>query len=176
MDNNLRPHGVRLQGSRHRPCHRRDGLFAQFELNVPCVAMVTASHNDNGWTARWPTLTWRRVRQRHGRRLRTENSPGDRLRGRAARLQSRSHVSTLQSEHRRHEDAARDARCGPRQPGRRRARLRGEVTAAAWWTTRVRKSSPTRWRHAGARHFQDDTEHDVRSRREVTGLYKLTRC
>jgi phosphomannomutase/phosphoglucomutase len=24
--------------------------FAQFELNVPCVAMVTASHNDNGWT------------------------------------------------------------------------------------------------------------------------------
>jgi phosphomannomutase / phosphoglucomutase len=24
--------------------------FAQFELGVPCVAMVTASHNDNGWT------------------------------------------------------------------------------------------------------------------------------
>src|SRR5450755_1116894 len=24
--------------------------FAQFELDVPCVAMVTASHNDNGWT------------------------------------------------------------------------------------------------------------------------------
>jgi phosphomannomutase/phosphoglucomutase len=24
--------------------------FAQFDLNVPCVAMVTASHNDNGWT------------------------------------------------------------------------------------------------------------------------------
>ncbi|QGM47228.1 phosphomannomutase/phosphoglucomutase [Methylocystis heyeri] len=24
--------------------------FAQFELNVPAVAMVTASHNDNGWT------------------------------------------------------------------------------------------------------------------------------
>ena len=24
--------------------------FAQFELNVACVAMVTASHNDNGWT------------------------------------------------------------------------------------------------------------------------------
>ena len=24
--------------------------FAQFALNVPCVAMVTASHNDNGWT------------------------------------------------------------------------------------------------------------------------------
>ena len=24
--------------------------FAQFALNAPCVAMVTASHNDNGWT------------------------------------------------------------------------------------------------------------------------------
>ena len=24
--------------------------FAQFDLNIPCVAMVTASHNDNGWT------------------------------------------------------------------------------------------------------------------------------
>src|SRR5262245_986358 len=24
--------------------------FAQFELDVECVAMVTASHNDNGWT------------------------------------------------------------------------------------------------------------------------------
>ena len=24
--------------------------FAQFELDVPCVAMVTATHNDNGWT------------------------------------------------------------------------------------------------------------------------------
>src|SRR5438270_8582943 len=24
--------------------------FAQFELDVACIAMVTASHNDNGWT------------------------------------------------------------------------------------------------------------------------------
>src|SRR6476619_3094971 len=24
--------------------------FAQFDLDVPCVAMVTASHDDNGWT------------------------------------------------------------------------------------------------------------------------------
>ncbi len=24
--------------------------FAQFDLDVPCVAIVTASHNDNGWT------------------------------------------------------------------------------------------------------------------------------
>ena len=24
--------------------------FAQFDLDSPCVAMVTASHNENGWT------------------------------------------------------------------------------------------------------------------------------
>jgi phosphomannomutase/phosphoglucomutase len=24
--------------------------FGQFALDCPCVAMVTASHNDNGWT------------------------------------------------------------------------------------------------------------------------------
>ena len=24
--------------------------FAQFDLDIPCVAMVTASHNENGWT------------------------------------------------------------------------------------------------------------------------------
>ena len=24
--------------------------FAQFDLDIPCVAMVTASHNSNGWT------------------------------------------------------------------------------------------------------------------------------
>jgi phosphomannomutase/phosphoglucomutase len=24
--------------------------FAQFHLDIPCVAMVTASHNANGWT------------------------------------------------------------------------------------------------------------------------------
>jgi phosphomannomutase/phosphoglucomutase len=24
--------------------------FAQFALDTPCVAMVTASHNENGWT------------------------------------------------------------------------------------------------------------------------------
>ena len=41
-----------------KPCKVHDiGLcitpmayFAQFDLDVPCVAMVTASHNDNGWT------------------------------------------------------------------------------------------------------------------------------
>ena len=139
--------------------------FAQFELNVPCVAMVTASHNDNGWTgvkmgANRP-LTFGPVemkrlkeivlgakfdfkdggsyvfvenfperyiadldqaaedqaqaqgggclRQRHGRRLCAADPAGDRLRGGAARLQSRSHLPALQSKYRRHENAARHA-------------------------------------------------------------------
>ena len=154
--------------------------FAQFDLDVPCVAMVTASHNDNGWTgvkmgANRP-LTFGpdemtrlkeivlgaafkpkaggtydfiegfperyiadltkpaedqaqaqggvRLRQRHRRRVLAARAGGDRLRGDPARLRARSHVPELQSEHRRHEDAARDARRGARAQGRRRARLR----------------------------------------------------
>ncbi len=31
-------------------CTTPMAYFAQFELDVPCVAMVTASHNENGWT------------------------------------------------------------------------------------------------------------------------------
>ena len=46
----LGPVGVGLQGSRYRTCMTPMAYFAQFELDVPCVAMVTASHNDNGWT------------------------------------------------------------------------------------------------------------------------------
>jgi phosphomannomutase/phosphoglucomutase len=142
--------------------------FAQFDLDVPCVAMVTASHNDNGWTgvkmganrpltfgpdemtrlkeivlgaefkqqgrrllsvhenfpARYiADLTKRpklkrklkvvvRLRQRHRRRVRAAGAGGDRLRGGAARHRARLHLSEIQSESRRHEDAARDARRG----------------------------------------------------------------
>ena len=53
-----------------------------------------------------------RLRQRHRRRVRAAGARGDRLRGGAARLRARSHVPELQSEHRRHEDAARHARRG----------------------------------------------------------------
>ncbi len=38
------------EGPRHRLAMTPKAYFAQFELDVPCVAMVTASHNDNGWT------------------------------------------------------------------------------------------------------------------------------
>src|SRR6202521_4084880 len=31
-------------------CMTPMAYFAQFALDLPCVAMVTASHNDNGWT------------------------------------------------------------------------------------------------------------------------------
>jgi phosphomannomutase/phosphoglucomutase len=46
-----RPDERRHQGEGHWPRRDADGrTFAQFALDVPCVAMVTASHNDNGWT------------------------------------------------------------------------------------------------------------------------------
>ena len=142
--------------------------FAQFDLDVPCVAMVTASHNDNGWTgvkmganrpltfgpdemtrlkeivlnARFDLrgggayefvenfperyiadLTNRpkaqaqaqgcvRLRQRHRRRVCAARAGGGRLRGGAARLRARPYLPALQSQHRRHEDAARHARRG----------------------------------------------------------------
>ena len=147
--------------------------FAQFDLDVPCVAMVTASHNDNGWTgvkmgANRP-LTFgpdemgrlkeivlnAAFKTREGgsyqfiddfparyiadltnrpklkRKLRVvaacgngtagafaPGHPGeDRLRGDPARLRARSHLPEIQSQSRRHEDAARDARCGDAIPG-----------------------------------------------------------
>ena len=46
----LRPDGRRLQVHDIGLALSPMAYFAQFELDVPCVAMVTASHNDNGWT------------------------------------------------------------------------------------------------------------------------------
>ena len=175
--------------------------FAQFDLDVPCVAMVTASHNDNGWTgvkmganrpltfgpdemtrlkdivlgarfdlrgggsyrvrrefpgalhrrphqaaeAQAPAQGRLRLRQRHGGRVRAAGARSGRLRGRAARLRARPHLPALQSQHRRHEDAARHARRGAR--GTRRtsgSASTATATAAAWSTTRARRFSPTR--------------------------------
>ena len=149
--------------------------FAQFDLDVPCVAMVTASHNDNGWTgvkmgANRPltfgpdemtrlkdiVLDARFELRGGGAYAFVENFParyiadltnrpklkrrlkvvcacgngtagafapqvlaGGRLRGGAARLRARPHLPALQSEHRRHEDAARHARRGAAQQGGR---------------------------------------------------------
>ena len=39
-----------LRGARYRPALSLTAYFAQFDLAAPCVAMVTASHNENGWT------------------------------------------------------------------------------------------------------------------------------
>ena len=176
--------------------------FAQFELDVPCVAMVTASHNDNGWTgvkmgANRP-LTFGPEEMKRlkeivlGREIRpqgaaaayefVENFPeryiadltkrpklkrklkvvaacgngtagafaprhpgGDRLRSGAARLRARPHLPALQSEHRRHEDAARDARRGAAstRPMLGSAST-ATATAAASSTMKARRSSPTR--------------------------------
>ena len=199
--------------------------FAQFDLDVPCVAMVTASHNDNGWTgvkmgvnrpltfgpdemarlkdivlggafkadgrrrlrirrrfsgalhrrphqaaeAQAAPQSGVRLRQRHRRRLRAAGAGSDRLRGGAARLRARPHLPELQSEHRRHEDAARHARRGAGQQGRRRAwASTATATAAAWSTTRARRSSPTRsascWRAIFPRNHKGAT---VRRRREI---------
>ena len=154
--------------------------FAQFALDVEGVAMVTASHNDNGWTgikmgfqrpltfgpdemtalkeivlggecrtapggryvfvpdmaeryiaaldrpaeAEAQAQGGRGLRQRHGRRLGAEGAGGHRLRGGPARLRARLHLSALQPEPRRHEDAARHRRRGARAQGRCRLRLR----------------------------------------------------
>ena len=43
-------HRRRLQGHDIGLAVTPMAYFAQFDLDVPCVAMVTASHNDNGWT------------------------------------------------------------------------------------------------------------------------------
>ena len=161
-------------------CMTPMAYFAQFELDVPCVAMVTASHNDNGWTgvkmgANRP-LTFGpdemtpaegdraqrrlqeqgrrllpvsrefsgalhrrsdqapeteaqaegrgRLRQRHRGRVRAAGDGSDRLRGGAARHRTRSHLPEIQSQSRRHGNAARDPRCGAGAQGRCRPRLR----------------------------------------------------
>ena len=198
--------------------------FAQFELDVPCVAMVTASHNDNGWTGvkmganrpltfgpdemtrlkeivldaafklpgggsyrfrrEFPGALHRRshqaaeaqaqaqgglrLRQRHGRRLRAAGAGGDRLRGGAARLRARSHLPEIQSEPRRHGDAARHARRGVAHQGRRRARLRRRRRPLR----RGRRSRRGDFRRqgrrdAGARHVEPASERDLRGRREI---------
>src|SRR5512140_2703291 len=45
--------GLMASGCRVRDiglCLSPMAYYAQFALDAPCVAMVTASHNDNGWT------------------------------------------------------------------------------------------------------------------------------
>ena len=185
--------------------------FAQFALDIPCVAMVTASHNDNGWTGvkmgaqrpltfgpdemgrlkdivlgakfdlsrrrrlcvrrEFPGALHRRphrpaeaqapaqggggVRQRHRRRLRAAGAGGDRLRGGAARLRPRPHLPALQSEPRRHGDAARDPRRGAGEQGRRRPRLRRRRRPLRRGRRRGRGDFRRQGRrHAGARHVE----------------------
>ena len=48
-NSDLRVDGGGLQ-SRHWAGGDADGIFRAVRSDVSCVAMVTASHNDNGWT------------------------------------------------------------------------------------------------------------------------------
>ena len=185
--------------------------FAQFDLDVPCVAMVTASHNDNGWTgvkmgANRPLTfgpdemtrlkdivlgakfdlagggSYRFVenfparyiadltnRPKLKRRLKVvaacgngtagafapQRAGGDRLRGRAARLRARSHVPALQSQSRRHEDAARHPRRRAGEPRRCRPRLRRRRRPLRRRRRRGRGDFRRQGRrHAGARHVE----------------------
>ena len=110
----------------------------------------------------------RRVRQRHGRRLRAGGARSHRLRGRAARRRARLHLPALQSEPRRHEDAARHRGGGGEAQGRRRPRLRRRRRPLR----RRRRRGPRDLRrqgrrHAGARYLRAAQERDLRRRREI---------
>ena len=177
--------------------------FAQFDLEAPCVAMVTASHNENGWTGvkmgAQPPLTfgpdeigrlkeivlagaWRerpggtlthvdgrrralhrrrgdalpastrplqrglRLRQRHRRRLRARGAAAH---GRAEVIEIDCELDwTFPNYNPNPEDhamllaMARGGARARRRPGA--AASTATATAAGWWTTRARRSSPTR--------------------------------
>ena len=86
-----------------------------------------------------------RLRQRHRGRVRAAGDGGDRLRGDPARHRARSYLPEIQSESRRHGDAARDPRRGARSTRPMSASAStATAIAAAWSTTPARRSSPTR--------------------------------
>ena len=111
--------------------------FGQFELDAPCVAMVTASHNENGWTgvkmgANKP-LTFGpeemgrpkqivlngaegglRLRQRHGRRLRSRRPAAHGGRGDRDGHRPRLYLPQIQSEPGRSRHAGADGPAGAR--------------------------------------------------------------
>ena len=99
-----------------------------------------------------------RLRQRHRRRLCAAGARGGRLRGRAARLRARPYLPELQSQHRRHEDAARDARRGAGEQGRCRPGLRRRRRPLRRGRQRGRGDFRRQGRRAaGARHLGADT-------------------
>ena len=198
--------------------------FAQFELDVPCVAMVTASHNDNGWTgvkmgANRP-LTFgpdemtrlkeivlnAEFRNRAGgsyqfhenfparyiadltkrpklkRKLKVVVACGNGTAGAFAPQVMEAigcevipldteldlHLSEIQSESRRHGDAARDPRRGARAQGRCRPRLRRRRRSLRRGRQYRRRDFRRQGRRdAGARHVGDPQGCTVRGRREI---------
>ena len=117
--------------------------FAQFDLDVPCVAMVTASHNDNGWTG----VKMGANRPAHLRPGRDDAVEGDRAQrrvqeqGRRCLRLPREFPRTL---HRRsHRSAEAEAQAEGR--GRLRQRHRRRVRAAGDGEDRLR-GDPARHR------------------------------
>ena len=105
--------------------------------------------------ARAPAQGGGGVRQRHRRRVRAAGARSDRLRSGAARLHPRPFVPALQSQSRRHGDAARDPRRGAGEPRRCRPRLRRRRRPLRRGRRRGRGDLRRQGRrHAGARHVE----------------------
>ena len=144
----------------------------QFHENFPAryIADLTGNHK-----AEAKAESRGRLRQRHRRRVRAAGDGGDRLRGGAARHRTRSHLSEIQSEPRRHEDAARDPRRGAGAQGRFGLGFDGDGDRCGAVDNTGEISSPTRsascWR-ATCRRSRCAVVVDVKS----TGLFVTDPC
>ena len=118
-------------GRQPHPCRRRDGALHR-RRRLPLPAYPAA---EGGL----------RLRQRHRRGLRSRRPAADGRRGDRDGLRPRLDLPALQSQPGRHRDAALDgrARCASMARTLPSAST-ATATAAAWWTTRARRSSPTR--------------------------------
>ena len=109
-----------------------------------------------------------RLRQRHRRRVCAAGARRRRLRGLPARLRARPHLPQIQSQHRRHEDAARDARRGVARQGGRGARFRRRRRPLRRRRQRGRGNFRRQGgRDARARHLRATQGRDFRRRCEV---------
>ena len=114
----------------------------QFHENFPAryIADLTQTHQTQAQAQGRGGL-----RQWHCGGVRAAGDGSDRLRGNPARHRARLHLPEIQSQSRRHGNAARHPRCGAASTRPMSASAStATATAAAWSTTPARKSSPTR--------------------------------
>ena len=124
--------------------------FAQFALDVPAVAMVTASHNDNGWTgvkmgaARpvtfGPEEMGAAARHRHRRRVPLRRGRRLSLRRRLSRALHRRPHEPAET----HAQAEGRRRLRQRHRGRLRARTARQPSAARSSRSTAISTSPSR--------------------------------